>query len=78
MPVCILLRLAYFRASKAQSMSFSLARVRAQMVGQVTAFEISITELKSPGLEMGNPASIMSTPNCSNWRATSIFSTVFN
>ena len=47
-----------------------IARVKAQIVGQVTAFEISITELKSPGLEMGNPASITSTPNASNAFAT--------
>ncbi len=40
------------------------------MVGQVTALEISTTELKSPGLETGNPASITSTPNCSKALAT--------
>ncbi|GHU73915.1 hypothetical protein FACS189413_18590 [Bacteroidia bacterium] len=38
-------------------MSFSTARVNAQIVGQVTALDISTTELKSPGLETGNPAS---------------------
>ena len=43
---------------------FSTARVSAQIVGQVTALEISTTELKSPGLDIGNPASITSTPNC--------------
>ena len=42
--------------------SFCTARVKAQMVGHVTAFDISMTELKSPGLEIGNPASITSTP----------------
>ena len=52
MPVCMRLCLAYFSASAATSMSFSTARVRAQMVGHVTAFDISSTELKSPGLEM--------------------------
>ena len=77
-PVWMRPRLAYFRASAAQSMSFSTARVRAQIVGHVTAFEISMTELKSPGLEIGNPASITSTPNCSSCFATCIFSTVFN
>ena len=41
-------------------MSFSTARVRAHTVGHVTAFEISTTELKSPGLDTGNPASITS------------------
>lgn len=57
---------------------FSTARVSAQIVGQVTALEISTTELKSPGLDIGNPASITSTPNCSSCFATWIFSTVFN
>src|SRR5659263_753266 len=69
---------AYFRDSAATSISFSTARVSAQMVGQVTAFEISTTDLKSPGLEMGNPASITSTPNCSRTLATSTFSIVFS
>ena len=59
-------------------MSFSTALVRAQMVGQVTAFEISITDLKSPGLDIGNPASITSTPKASSCFATSIFSTVLS
>ena len=78
MPVWMRLRLAYCRASAAQSMSFSTARVRAQMVGQVTAFEISMTELKSPGLEMGKPASMTSTPSASSCFATWIFSTVLS
>ena len=59
-------------------MSFSTARVRAQMVGLITALEMASTELKSPGLEIGKPASITSTPNSSNALATSIFSIVFN
>ena len=62
----------------ATSISFSTARVSAQITGHVTALEISITELKSPGLEIGNPASITSTPSCSSALATCIFSTVFN
>ncbi len=70
MPVWMRLRLAYCNAWAATSMSCSTARVSAQMVGHVTAFEISITEWKSPGLETGNPASITSTPNCSNAFAT--------
>ena len=78
MPVWMRLCLAYCNASAATSMSFSTARVRAQMVGHVTAFDISTTDLKSPGLEMGNPASITSTPSSSRFLATSIFSTVFN
>ena len=36
-------------------MSRSIARVKAQIVGHVTAFDISTTELKSPGLEIGKP-----------------------
>ena len=59
-------------------MSFSTARVRAHIVGHVTALDISITEWKSPGLEIGKPASIMSTPKLSRRRATSIFSTVLS
>ena len=78
MPVWIRLCLANFNASAATSISFCTARVSAQIVGQVTAFEISITELKSPGLEIGKPASITSTPNASSCFATWIFSTVFN
>jgi hypothetical protein len=35
---------------------------------------ILFTDSKSPGLDIGNPASIMSTPNSSNFRASSIFS----
>ncbi len=34
----------------------------AQITGAETAFEISTTDWKSPGLEIGNPASIISTP----------------
>ena len=45
MPVWIRPRLACLSASAATSISFSTARVRAQMVGQVTALEISTTEL---------------------------------
>jgi hypothetical protein len=64
---------ANFNASAATSISFSIALVKAQMVGHVTAFDISTTELKSPGLEIGNPASIISTPSSSRLLATSIF-----
>src|SRR5690606_16740435 len=41
-----------------------------------TALEISMTERKSPGLEIGKPASITSTPNASSSRAIMIFSSV--
>ena len=69
-PVWIRLCLANLNASAATSISFSTARVKAQIVGQVTALDISITELKSPGLEIGNPASITSTPKASSCLAT--------
>ena len=69
-PVWIRLRLAKRKACAATSISRSMARVKAQMVGQVTAFEISTTELKSPGLEIGKPASITSTPKASSCLAT--------
>ncbi len=41
-----------------------------------TALDISTTLWKSPGLEMGKPASITSTPRASSSLATMIFSTV--
>ena len=69
-PVWIRLCLANCKASAATSISFCTARVKAQMVGHVTAFDISMTELKSPGLEIGNPASITSTPSSSSAFAT--------
>src|SRR5690606_9595991 len=63
MPVWIRGLLAYFRASTAVSISPLTARVRAHTVGVVTNLDISTTLLKSPGLEIGNPASIISTPS---------------
>ena len=78
MPVWMRLCLAYLSASTATSMSFCTARLSAQTVGQVTALEISTTELKSPGLETGKPASITSTPSSSSAFATWIFSTVLS
>src|SRR5690606_19373402 len=69
--------LAYLNASAATSMSSFLARVSAHTLVE-TALEISITERKSPGLEMGNPASIMSTPSPSRALAMTIFSSVDN
>ena len=56
--------------STATSISFSTARVSAQIVGHVTAFDISTTLLKSPGLDTGKPASITSTPSSSRALAT--------
>lgn len=78
MPVCILPFLAKRRESAATCISFSTARERAQMMGSDTALDISITELKSPGLDMGKPASSISTPSASNAWATTIFSRVFS
>ena len=46
-------------------MSFSTARVSPHTAAFLTSLEISTTDLKSPGLETGNPASIISTPRTS-------------
>ena len=77
-PVWMRFFFAWRRASAATSISFCTARVRAQTVGQVTALDISTTELKSPGLDTGNPASITSTPRLSSALATWIFSMVLS
>ena len=77
-PVWIRLRLVCFNDSAAISMSFFTARISTHITGQVTALEISTTELKSPGLDTGNPASITSTPSSSRALATWIFSMVFS
>ena len=77
-PVWILPLFAKCSASAATSISFSTARVRAQTVLSFMFFEISTTELKSPGLETGNPHSIISTFSCSSDFASSTFSIVFN
>ena len=72
-PVCILGSLAYFKASPAILMSFSTALESAQTVVFFMIFEISTTELKSPGLDTGKPASITSTPRSSNFWAIITF-----
>ncbi|MNX63969.1 hypothetical protein D3C86_949830 [compost metagenome] len=77
-PVWIRGRLAYCNAATAESISPLFARVNAQMIGSDTAFESSTTLWKSPGLEIGNPASITSTPSASSSLAISIFSGVVN
>ena len=51
---------ACFKDSAATSISFLTALVKPQTVAFLTILEISTTELKSPGLETGNPASITS------------------
>ena len=71
-------RLACFKASPATSISFCTARVKPQTVAFFISFAISDTDSKSPGLEMGNPASIISTPRASNLSAKPTFSLVFS
>ena len=78
MPVCILGNLAYFNASPAIFISFSTALERAQTVVSLIIFEISTTELKSPGLDTGKPASITSTPRFSNFSAITTFCVVLS
>ena len=72
-PVCILGRLAVFKALAATSISFFTALVSPHTVAFSTIFEISTTDLKSPGLETGKPASMMSTPNSSSLLAITSF-----
>ena len=48
------------------------------IVDSLTTFDISTIDVKSPGLEIGNPHSIISICNNSRALANSIFSTVFN
>ena len=47
-------------------MSLFTALVKPQIFEFLTNLEIFSTDLKSPGLDIGNPASITSTPNSSN------------
>ena len=61
-PVWILGLIAFFNDSAATSISFLTALVKPQTLALFTIFEISTTELKSPGLDIGKPASITSTP----------------
>ena len=68
--------LAYFRASAATSISFLTARVSPQTVAFFTNLAMASTEAKSPGLEIGKPASIMSTPNWSSRSAMTNFFSV--
>ena len=70
--------MACFRASAATSISFFTALVSPQTEAFLTIFEISSTDLKSPGLETGNPASITSTPKISRRSAIIIFWSVSN
>lgn len=61
-PVWILGLTAYLSASAATSISFCTARVSPHTVAFLTILAISETDVKSPGLEIGNPASMTSTP----------------
>src|SRR5690606_6244427 len=65
-------------ASAATSMSFFTARVKPHTVAFLTSLDISCTELKSPGLDIGKPASITSTPSSSNLSAMTNFCSVSN
>ena len=73
-PVCKRFRLASFKAMAAVSISITIARLSPHITDSFTFFEISETELKSPGLDTGNPASITSTPRLSKSLAISTFS----
>ena len=64
-------------ASQQRSMSLGRARASPQMVGPSTLSAITFTASKSPSDEIGNPASMISTPISARSCATSIFSAVF-
>ena len=68
-PVWILGFFANFKDSDATSISFLTALVSPQTVAFLIILEISTTELKSPGLEIGNPASKTFTPSWSSLSA---------
>ena len=68
-PVWILGFFAFFNDSAATSISFSLALLKAHTDAFFIILEISTTDLKSPGLEIGKPASMMSTPSRSIFSA---------
>ena len=77
-PVWMRGRLAHERASAARSMSLSTARVSPTTTASSPASRpISWTERKSPGLEMGKPASMTSTCMRRSCWATMSFSSVF-
>ena len=65
---------ASFTASQAASMSPLTHRARLATVQFFTAFAIFCTLLKSMGEAMAKPASMISTPSFSSWRAISTFS----
>ena len=68
---------AVLMASQARSISPFWVRARAATVNPRTSLEIRLTASKSPWEATGNPASITSTFNFSNWRARRNFSALF-
>ena len=73
----ILGKTACFKDSAATSISFLTALDNPQTLAFLTILDISFTELKSPGLEIGIPASITSTPCSSSCLAIVSFWFVF-
>ncbi len=65
-------------AFQAASTSWALARARPQITGPWTSRAIACTASKSPGEEIGKPASMMSTPRRASWCAISSFSPLFS
>jgi len=59
--------LASFTASQQRSMSLSMQRHRPATWMDFACRAIRCTDSKSPWLEAGKPASIMSTPSTSSW-----------
>ncbi len=64
-------------ALPAALMSASLARARAATRTERISSDTIFTESTSPGEAIGKPASMMSTPSFSSWRARRIFSAAF-
>ena len=78
MPVWMRGRAAPASAAAAVSMSLGTARDSPHTtVASPTSAEMRCTLSKSPGLEIGKPASMTSTPKRTSWRAISSFSSVF-
>ncbi|VEB40438.1 Uncharacterised protein [Chromobacterium violaceum] len=69
-------RAAGLMASPAARTSRSLARARLQTVESLIVSAMAWMASKSPGLAAAKPASMMSTPRRSSWRAMRIFSSL--
>ncbi len=65
---------ADFNASPAQSMSPVAQRASAAMTGRLTSAATILTDSVSASDAIGNPASMISTPSSSSWRASRSFS----